>query len=326
MNLADTHGSDIETASGRNSARSRSVTTDYQPDMMIYHANCADGFGAAWAAWMKWGDAVEYVPCAYGQQAPEVLGKHVLIGDFSFKREQMDIIAQGAASIVVLDHHKTAESELEPFRFMESSPGAVSADDTNGMLRDLAELARPPVIAVFDMEQSGAVMTWRFCHPNTEIPLLLRLIEDRDLWRFTMPETKPFGAWLRCEPFGFERWEMIAQELNDGSDSARIFAEAEAMQRFMDQKVSEIASLGRRGIVGGYEVPICNCPPMFASEVGHKLLADNPLARFVACYSDQGKSRGWSLRSSDDRLDVSEVAKKFGGGGHRNAAGFGVPL
>lgn len=102
--------------------------------------------------------------------------------------------------------------------------------------------------------------------------------------------------------------------------------EAGAMQRFFDQKVAEIGRLARRGLIDGHEVPLCNCPPMFASEVGHWLLEENPFASFVACYSDQGKSRGYSLRSQDGRLNVSEIARKFGGGGHRNAASFGVPL
>ena len=159
--------------------------------------------------------------------------------------------------------------------------------------------------------------------------MLLRLIEDRDLWRFTLPETKPFGLWLRSESFDFERWELISQELADGRDCDVILTEANAMQRFFDAKVSEIAARSRYGEIGGHRVRVCNCPPMFASEVGHKLLEDWPDVPFVACYSDDQKARGYSLRSSDDfshRMDVSEVARKFGGGGHRNAAGFGVPL
>lgn len=297
----------------------------YKPDLMIYHAHCADGFGAAWAAWMRWRDEVQYVPCGYGQNPPDVAGKHVLIGDFSFKRGVLDEMLQTAASVVILDHHKTAEADLAPFQFHESGPGAVGAGDVDGMLRDLAELGRPPCIAVFDMERSGARMVWDFCHEN-EAPELIRFIEDRDLWRFQYEETKPFGLWLRSEPFDFERWELIAQELHDGHGAHEIMTEAKAMQRLFDRQVGEIASLARTGLVGGFDVPLCNCPPQFASEVGHKLLADNPAAPFVACYSDQGKARGYSLRSADDRQDVSEVARKFGGGGHRNAAGFGVPL
>jgi len=293
--------------------------------MMIYHANCADGFGAAWAAWMKWGDAVQYVPCAYGQVPPDVAGKHVLIGDFSFKRDMLAEMGKSANSIIVLDHHETAKAELEPWIWDDVSGDFYADCDPMKAVRFMDEYVGQPIAANFDMARSGARMVWDFCHDD-EAPLLIRLIEDRDLWRFTMAETKPFGAWLRCELFDFERWELIAQELGDGRDSARIFAEAEAMQRFMDQKVAEIGRLARTGDVGGHTVPVCNCPPMFASEVGHWLLEQNPDAPFVACYSDQGNSQGWSLRSQDHRMAVSDVAKQFGGGGHRNAAGFGKPL
>lgn len=298
----------------------------YKPDMMIYHANCADGFGAAWAAWMKWGDTVDYVACAYGEEPPEVLGKHVLIGDFSFKKATLDRIAEGAASIVILDHHKTAEDDLTAFRVFREKPHRFTIPVIHSMIGDLQAGPYPAVLALFDMSRSGAVMMWQFCHPDVEIPTMLRLIEDRDLWRFAMPDAKPFALWLRSEPFDFQRWELIAQELNDGRDAHRIMAEAAAMQRFFDQKVGEIALFARFDNIAGYKVPVCNCPPMFASEVGHKLLEDFPHARFAACYSDQTTSRSYSLRSADDRLDVSEVARKFGGGGHRNAAGFGVPL
>lgn len=299
----------------------------WKPDIMIYHANCADGFGAAWAAWMRWGDAVEYVPCSYGQEPPEVLGKHVLIGDFSFKRDGIDKMMQGAKSVVILDHHATAEDELTAFRVFREKPERFTLATIDSMVADITRGGyAAPCYALFDMQRSGAVMTWEFCHPGAQVPMLLRLIEDRDLWRFTMPETKPFGVWLRCEPMNFDRWEIISQQLINGREADQIFTEAAAMQRFFEAKVAEIGRLSRRGLIAGHGVPLCNCPPMFASEVGHWLLDENQHADFVACYSDQGETRGYSLRSRDDRMDVSEIARKFGGGGHRNAAGFGVPL
>lgn len=305
---------------------SRVEADAYKPSIMLYHANCADGFGAAWAAWMKWGDAVDYRPVSYGEEPPaDMVGKHVLIGDFSFKRDVMREIGQQAASVIVLDHHESAEAELEPWIWDDVSGEFWAGDNPMKAISFMDEYVGQPIAASFDMNRSGARMVWDFCH-DAEAPLLIRLIEDRDLWRFTMPETKPFGVWLRCEPFNFERWELIAQQLGDGRDCQQIMDEASAMQRFFDQKVAEIARLSRIGLIDGHEVPLCNCPPMFASEVGHKLLDDNPFAPFVACYSDQGKSRGYSLRSRDDRLNVSEIARKFGGGGHRNAAGFGTAL
>ncbi|WP_288989863.1 DHHA1 domain-containing protein [uncultured Sphingopyxis sp.] len=300
--------------------------TEYQPDVMLYHANCADGFGAAWAAWMKWGDAVDYRPVSYGQEPPADLAeKHVLIGDFSFKREVMQRLGREAGSIIVLDHHKSAETELEPWIWDDVSGEFWAGDDPMKAVRFMDEYVGQPVAANFDMERSGARMVWEFCHAQP-VPRLIELIEDRDLWRFNFEDTKPFGLWLRSEPFDFQRWEIISQQLDDGRDGHQLLSEARAMQRFYDQKVSEIAALARTGEVGGQLVPVCNCPPMFASEVGHKLLDDHPEAPFVACYSDQGKSRGYSLRSRDDRMDVSDIARKYGGGGHRNAAGFGVPI
>lgn len=297
----------------------------YKPDIMLYHANCADGFGAAWAAWMRWGDGVQYVPASYGQEPPDVVGKHVLIGDFSYKRDVIERLGNEAASVVILDHHQTAKEELAPWFVLvdkDNSPMTLAHIEASG-----AHFPDPlRIIAHFDMNRSGARMVWDFCFPGEEAPLLIRLIEDRDLWRFNFEDTKPFGLWLRSEPFHFDRWVIINQELSDARDSQRLLSEAHAMQRFFDQKVSEIANLARVGLLAGHSVPLCNCPPMFASEVGHKLLDDYPEAPFVACYSDQGRARGYSLRSRDDRADVSEIAKRFGGGGHRNAAGFGVPL
>tara|TARA_B100000378_G_scaffold257319_1_gene235633 strand:- start:1633 stop:2544 length:912 start_codon:yes stop_codon:yes gene_type:complete len=302
------------------------VTEQYQPDVMLYHAHCADGFGAAWAAWMKWGEAVDYRPVSYAQEPPnDLAGKHVLIGDFSFKRDVMERLGNEARSIIVLDHHKSAEAELEPWIWDDVSGEFWAGDDPMKAVRFMDEYVGQPVVANFDMERSGARMVWEFCHEQPA-PRLIELIEDRDLWRFQHDDTKPFGLWLRSEPFDFERWELISQDLGDARDSERLLSEARAMQRFFDQKVSEIAAFARQGVVGAHAVPVCNCPPMFASEVGHKLLDDYPDAPFVACYSDQGKTRGYSLRSRDGRQDVSEIARQFGGGGHRNAAGFGVPL
>jgi len=294
----------------------------WKPDIMIYHANCADGFGAAWAAWTCWGDTVRYIPSGYGQTAPDVAGKHVLIGDFSYKREVLDEMAQTAASIVILDHHKTARDDLAPFVVTDRAPSYAAVDH---WLRDLTELNRPPVAALFDMERSGARMVWEFCYPAGPVPLLIRLIEDRDLWLFHLSETKPFALWLRAEPFAFERWQEVHQLLGDAKSRAAIMAEANAMQRFYDQKVSEMVGTARFHKIAGASVPVVNCPATFSSDVGNALLTRYPEAQFSACYSDVGESRGYSLRSTDDRADVSEIAKRFGGGGHRNAAGFGVP-
>lgn len=300
----------------------------YKPDIMIYHANCADGFGAAWAAWMRWGNDVEYVPCSYGDEPPHVFDKHVLIGDFSFKQPVMSEMAKDAASIIVLDHHNTAEQELERWIWDDVSGSFWAGDDPMEAVRHIDTHVGQRIAASFDKNRSGARMMWDFCH-GSDAPPLIKLIEDRDLWRFAFPETKAFNLWLRAEPFDFVRWRFIDQDLNCGKERDRLFTEANAMQRFFDQKVDEIAKRVRHVRIGGHVVPSVNCPPEFVSDVAHAVLAKHKDARFAAGYWDTRDGRSWSLRSDYDgeyRLDVSEIAKRYGGGGHRNAAGFTVPL
>lgn len=297
----------------------------WQPDIVIYHDNCADGFGAAWACWMRWGSACVYIPANYGQPPPDVAGKNVLIVDFSYKQPVIEAMGHEVASLVILDHHKTAQDDLQPwFTIVDKENSPMTVEHISAAWAQDDRISR--TLAHFDMNRSGARMAWEFCHPGEQPPLLIRLIEDRDLWRFDLPETKAFGLWLRSEPFGFEHFETLAKRLEGDIGRATIMTEANAMQRFFDQKVSEIASFARSRRVGDHEAIVVNCPPMFASEVGHALLDKHPNAPFAAMYFDAPNTRMWSLRSRDGREDVSAVAVKFGGGGHRNAAGFGVPL
>jgi uncharacterized protein len=77
----------------------------------------------------------------------------------------------------------------------------------------------------------------------------------------------------------------------------------------------------RRMQIGGYNVPIANLPSVFTSDAGHELAQGEA---FGGCYWDTPRGRVFSLRSTDSGIDVSEIAKLYGGGGHRNASGFRV--
>lgn len=291
----------------------------YKPDIVIYHSPCDDGFGAALAAWMRWGDDVQFLPGTYGKPAPDVAGKHVLIGDFSFKKPVLEEMARSAASVVILDHHKTAQEDLNgyPDPAFASEAYHIGLD---GML---------PVWARFDMNKSGARMMWEFCHPGEAAPLLIQLIEDRDLWRFALPETRAFSLWLRSHSYDFRAWDVLRIRLEDETERATIMTQAHAIQGFYDQKIAEMIREARPVTIGGFDVPAVNCSWAFASDVAHALLLGQPDAPFAVCYYDRGDGRrSYSLRSEDDRADVSVIARAMGGGGHRNAAGFetAIPL
>lgn len=294
----------------------------YQPDIVVYHDKCMDGFTAAWAVWKRWGDEPAYLARNYGMD-PDLncKGKHVLIVDFSFKA---DVLARlvangGAASVVILDHHKTAREDLEPFLFEESSPGAIGPADMFDMLRDLDELRRPPIVALFDMERSGAGMAWDFCHGPQSRPKLVNLVEDRDLWRFYFgDESKHLHLALSSGPIDFARWDRLASYPYDEIRTG------EAIAGYRDSLIDEIVERAKFLPIDGRMAITVDCPYALVSDVGDRLLYLFP-HHFAAMIVRGEHTITYSLRSRDYRADVSEIARKFGGGGHRNAAGFKVP-
>lgn len=295
--------------------------TEWKPDIVIYHSPCDDGFGAAWAAHQRWGDAVEYVPATYGKPAPDVAGKNVLMVDFSYKYDQLSAMSFKARSIVILDHHKTAQEDLARLPAMRSC----SLKEVDLTFKEVCWTQNMPEIAMFfDMERSGARLAWDFCHPGKPVPDLIRFIEDRDLWRFDLPQTRAFSLWLRSHRYDFATWSRIADQLE--SDAPAIIAQAIAIEGFYDQKIAEIVTTARWLPINNVPVPVANCTWAFASDAAHALLEAHPHAPFAATYYDRGDgSRTYSLRSDDGRDEVSIHAKRYGGGGHRNAAGFEVP-
>jgi oligoribonuclease NrnB/cAMP/cGMP phosphodiesterase (DHH superfamily) len=290
----------------------------WKPDLCIYHGNCDDGFGAAWAIWKRWGDDVAYVPGVYGKPLPDAAGKNVLFVDFSAKRPEIDAMAQVAKSIVIIDHHKTAEADLEPFKVGLCGGAQFVPENLDGMFRDIAELDRPPIMAWFDMEQSGAVMAWKFVYPDALIPLFLSYVQDRDLWKFFYGErTKQFSAALRTYPMDFKTWDGLIIKANDLADAG------EGILRAHNANITKFMADAYLMQIQGHTVPTVNVPYHYASDTAHALLQKYPDAPFTACWFRRGDGMiQYSLRSEDSRLDVSEIAKKFGGGGHRNAAGY----
>jgi oligoribonuclease NrnB/cAMP/cGMP phosphodiesterase (DHH superfamily) len=256
----------------------------------IFHANCADGFGAAWVVRRALGE-IEFHPGKYQESPPDITSKDVVMVDFSYKRPVLLEMAAKANSILILDHHKT------------------SAED----LTDLPA----NVTAKFDMGHSGAMLTWEHFFPGQSPPLLLLHIEDRDLWRFALMNTREIQANLFSYPYAFEVWDRLM----DASVESMV-ADGTAIERKHFKDIRELLSVTTRDmVIGGHRVPAANLPYTMSSDAGHDLSKGQP---FAVCYWDTPDGRVFSLRSNDDGVDVSAVAKQYGGGGHRNAAGFRV--
>lgn len=290
--------------------------------MCIYHGNCADGFTAAWAVRKALGNDVEFHPGVYGDAPPDVAGKHVVMVDFSYKRPVIESIADAAASLLILDHHKTAAEDLHGY------PPPITRNswenhlaDVSGRVNDGTDPRLPRV--VFDMDKSGARLAWEFFHPNSKVPRLVEIVEDRDLWRFALPGTREIMAAIFSYEYNFNTWQALYDRTISGEDERDLYCEGVAIERKHFKDIREfIAVAQHRMTIAGHDIPALNAPYFWSSDAGHIMAQGEP---FAACYWETPRGRVFSLRSSENGADVSVIAKSYGGGGHRNAAGFTMP-
>lgn len=271
--------------------------------LVIYHDNCMDGFGSAWAFHMlkerEYGEKnVMYFPCSYGN-IPDLtlLGNtDVYILDFSFPRFDLKNFAEVANKIVILDHHKTAQEALENW---EDKPENVEI--------------------VFDMKRSGAGITWDYFDSSPRMrPPLIKYIEDRDIWKFVLPYSKEVNAVIAATDTAFENYSNINLTLIHNLEAAA--NSGSLLLRQHNKLVQEMLKHAGQININSHVGLIVNSIPQLASDIG------NELAKISGTfggsyYLDKDGKVHFSLRSIGE-YDVSAIARTFGGGGHKNAAGF----
>lgn len=283
------------------------INTMESSPIVIYHSPCQDGFTAAWCFYRygkENGINYEFIPGVYQEPPPDVTGRHVFLVDFSYKREVVEKMLETAESITLIDHHKSA-------------------------LEDLLSLEHERFFKYTDMARSGAGLAWDYLFPNKSRPGLLNIVEDRDLWRFKFSTTREHCAGLFAMEYNFSIWDRYFLE----GWGDELYAMGEGINRKFEKDLKEFLPLTKRHIVVGTIPMLCaNVPYMWASEAGN-VLAKEAQYGAAATYYDSADYRHFSLRSvsvTDPKdahfeVDVSQIAKQYGGGGHKNAAEFKVP-
>ncbi|WP_292907274.1 phosphohydrolase [Niveispirillum sp.] len=288
--------------------------------LCIYHHNCADGFTAAWVVARALGaENVDFHPGIYGHLPPDVKGRDVIMVDFSYPMDTIRLMATSARTILILDHHQTAKDDLAAFPLPVFHSGWEShVMEASGQV---ASECAPGVRALFDMDRSGAQIAWDFFRPDQPRPALVDYVGDRDLWRFDLPESRAINAYIFAHPYDFDVWDGLADTVDSPRGTA--ITGGRAIEKKHHKDVAELVmALRYRMRIGGHEVWVANLPYTLTSDAGNLMAQDEP---FAACYWDTRVGRVFSLRSTPAGLDVSAIAKTYGGGGHRHAAGFSRP-
>lgn len=258
---------------------------------ILYHGGCPDGFGGAYAAWKKFGDSADYIPVKHGQPPPEHMdGMELYLIDFCYPKAIMDELISKSKKVTVLDHHLGVKDVVE----------------------QMPEF-------VFDETRSGATIAWSYFHPDTPVPMFLQYVQDGDLYVFKLPDSRAMLAYMYAQPFHFESWDTLVTQLEDPRERARVLEIGKIYAEHFSILIEQVAKKAILVSFEGYEVYCASAAEMFTSDVGNHLAKIKP--PFALVVSLHGDVLNVSLRS-DDSIDISVIARKYGGNGHPHAAAF----
>jgi oligoribonuclease NrnB/cAMP/cGMP phosphodiesterase (DHH superfamily) len=262
-----------------------------KPIVVIYHGDCPDGFGGAWAAWRKLGARADYIGAKHGSLPPEELeGREIYMIDFVYPEGITRELTRKNERVTAIDHHISAEA-------------ITKATDRYS----------------YSLDRSGAALAWEYFHAKTKLPKLLAYVEDRDLWHFKLPKSKEICSYLEIFEHDFKAWSRLARDIESASLRKKMAEQGKLILRYEEKLVEEIVEKSAEPVeffgIKTYAVNSQN----FESQIGDVLRKKFPPMAIV--WRKRGGEVRVSLRS-DGSVDVAELAARLGGGGHRKAAGL----
>lgn len=260
--------------------------------IVIYHGDCPDGFSGAWVAWKRFGNKAKYIGAKDRMNPPDGLaGKTVYFIDWTYHLPTMEAIMRKAKKVIAIDHHETNE-------------------DSTKAVPD----------HVYDLSHSAAVLAWKYFYPEKVVPKFLEYVEDYDIWKHAYQDTDAVNACLGSIDFTFKNWGKLVLDFEKNATRRPYIVRGRSILSYQDKMVNEIANNAEQVEFFGHRVLAVNCP-VLQDQLGN-LLAKRKPPFGIVWRVERGKLRV-SFRSRNN-FDIARYAEKFGGGGHKTAAGFSI--
>ena len=270
--------------------------------VVIYHKDCVDGTAAAAVVLRKFPEA-HLFPLRHSYTPEDFAPIRALVTPDT-QVYTVDCILGVRELLMVgcpitgIDHHAHAAEEA----------------------REIAR-SHPHVTVIFDNERSGASLAWLTLFPDEELPMVVRHVEDGDLWLWRYGEnTKHVGNYLSM----FENNPQAMLQCIDG-DFAEIVEKGMLISLYADKEIERLCALPPRTLrISGHQVPAYNIG-LYQSECGNALATTHDCA--VALYVIEGPRVKISFRSLSHHNPSSfDLAHSLGGGGHQNSSGATISL
>ena len=261
--------------------------------VVLYHKNCFDGFSAAWVAWKKFGDRASYIPIDHQTPPPKNLrGKKIYMLDIVYSAETMKRLVKICSQVTIIDHHIS----------------------NGGAIKCVSDY-------LYDMNHSGAVLAWKYFYPKKPAPKLLLYVEDNDLWKFRLSFAKEISVSLDLHNgFDFKKWSKIASDFDDKKKFKKYIEEGRIVSKYRDIIIKRIMAGSEKVKLENYKAFVVNSP-FWQSEMGNFIVENKKTIGII--WSRKSGKINVSLRSNG-KVDVSKLAEKYGGGGHKAASGFSL--
>lgn len=226
--------------------------------------------------------------------------------DFSLSVQEMEYLANKVSIFHWIDHHKTA---------LDKSIGT-----SFEMLPGIRQIGR-----------AGCELCWDFYFPNKELPRVVFLLGRYDVWDHKDPDILPFQMGLKLREldigkdiFSIELWKRLIY-LMPGYETEDIVYRTQIVNGKNILKYREKANEAYLEKCG-YEIEFEGMNAL----VVNRLLINSKFfdSKFdpkkhdlMISYGFLGHTWKVSLYTSKD-IDLSQIAVKYGGGGHPQACGF----
>lgn len=287
--------------------------------MIIFHHNDLDGrCSAFWCTFVKDDGRKKFIEVNYGfnidfekEIEPD---EKVYVVDFSFEPEDMKKILKITKNIVWIDHHITAIAKYD--KFSEEIPGLRHAGN-------IAACALTYIyLNVLTNQGEGNIVESFSTGMFDKVPFFTKLISDWDSWTLQLTPTKKFV--IGCELYTTNPENIFWTKLYSSKEFMyKIIEEGEVCIKYRDEWSKELLkSYGFEVEFEGYKcfaVNLGRCNSDYFKSVGGTDKYD-----ILIPFIFNGKKWSVSLYSGHNGVDVSKIAMKYGGGGHRGASGFSV--
>lgn len=301
--------------------------------IVLYHKNCSDGKCGAFLFSLKYNN-LKMVPIYHYDKPPDCSDKHVVMIDICYTSETLITIYNSAKSLTILDHHITAVDEINK----------------------LSEELKNKINFIIDINRSASEIVWDYVfNQNKNIknkPFLVQVITDKDLYKWSNSFSRDIYSGLQLNNcFTFKKMKEILDDekrnyvfinklnnklnnskLNNSKLSDRIainkysiyynlYNEGKTVNKLYNDKAKKYYNNAIRGIFKDYKVLITNADNSLINYISDISLKNDNIDIFINMFYNI-KSNTWNLSLRSLKIDVAAIAKEYGGGGHKNAAGF----